>query len=310
METVALNKPSQLIFPLYKHGYILEGVLNNENRWNTKIVCRIADKNGRRYVSTTYREKSDYLKLLETITYLKCNNKLSPRIVKLYPADNTIICKYIGEFLFECLAENPSIVPSTAISVFRYLEDINSIDRNYSAFTIPPIVSISFELSGNFNNGFEFLPKARYLLRKLENTSVKFTYGCGIEDPHIWNFRIAEIHGKIYTLTTDFDYFSSKINTFWELGYLYATFRWFKKISPLPAHDAKGALLSLVQNRDLKSKFMFWLGVLSSYCGYKDSLCNLLTNGKTAGSYLEEEYKTIVYLDEKVSYLAERLLYV
>jgi len=51
---------------------------------------------------------------------------------------------------------------------------------------------------------------------------------------------------------------------------------------------------------------MFWLGALSSYCGYKESLCNLLNDGKICE--LKKEHKIIKELDEKVSFLAEKLL--
>ena len=67
-------------------------------------------------------------------------------------------------------------------------------------------------------------------------------------------------------------------------------------------------MLTFAQKADLKSEFMFWLGVLSSYCGYRDSFCNSMTNGDMASSELQEQFKAIAILDERVSRLAEEFL--
>ncbi|MDH5666355.1 MAG: hypothetical protein OEY10_08660, partial [Nitrosopumilus sp.] len=203
------------------------------------------------------------------------------------------------------LLNNPADIPLSLTSVFDYLRDVNSINQSEKTFVIPSIVNVSIQLAKEVGGDFEFLPKSKVILPKIEDSGLKFTYGCGIEDPHIWNFRIANIGDKIQALTTDFDYFSDRINCFWELGYLYATFRWFKKTSFSLAHRSEEILSSLVQNQDLKSKFMFWLGVLSSYCGYRDSLRNLMVNGGI--SKLKEQYRIIQQLDEKVSFLGSKL---
>ena len=303
---VLLDSAPQLYFPLKKYGYILEKTLNNENRWHAKIVCSILDEDSRRYVSTTYAKQNDYLRLLETTTYLKCNNKLSPEIAKLYPEDKTIVCEYIGEFLSDYLLNTPANIALSLTSVFDYLKDINSINQNYKTFVIPPIVNLSLQLAKELTDDFEFLPKVKAILPKLESSGIKFIYGYGIEDPHIWNFRIANITDKIQALTTDFDYFSDRVNCFWEIGYLYATFRWLKKISFVLVRGAEEALLSLIQKQDLKSEFIFWLGALSSYCGYRDSLRNLIMNGGIIK--LQEQYQFIQQLDEKIFSLASKLL--
>ena len=303
---VLLGSPIRPYFPIEKYGYVLEKALNNENRWNTKLVCSILDKDYRRYVSTTYAEQNDYLRLLETTTYLKCNSKLTPKIVKLYPEDKTIICDYIGEFLSDYLLNSPANISSSFASVFNYLKDINSINQTHKTFIIPSIIKTSLQLSAELADDFEFLPKLKAILPKLEGSRLKFAYGYGIEDPHIWNFRIVETFGKIQALTTDFDFFSDRINCFWELGYLYATFRWFRKISFSLICKVEKILLSLIQNQNLKSEFMFWLGALSSYCGYRDSLRNLIANGGIAK--LRDQYQLIQHLDEKVSYLANKVL--
>lgn len=301
--------PSRLYFPLEKYGYILERMLNNENRWHTKIVCSILNnRDFKYYVSTTYAAQSDYLKLIETTTFLQCNNEISPKIIALYPQDNTVVCEYIGEFLSSYLLNNPTDILSSLTAVFEYLKEINCINRSYKTFIIPSIVKTSLELSREFTSDFEFLSKSRIVLPKLEESANKFLYGYGFEDPHIWNFRILKTLEEVKALTTDFDYFSENVNCFWELGYFYATFRWFKKDYFYLRYEAEKILLSLIQKQGLKSEFMFWLGALSSYCGYKDSLRSLISNGEVVNPELEEQYRIIKQLDEKVSYLAKELI--
>ncbi|MFB0561837.1 MAG: hypothetical protein ACETWM_11605, partial [Candidatus Lokiarchaeia archaeon] len=117
-------------FPLKKYGYTFERTLNNKNRWETKIVCSILDRKSERYVSTTYAKQNDYLRLLETTTFLKCNGKLSPEIVSVYPQDRTIVCDYIGEFLSDYLLNNPADISLSLTSIFDYLKDVNSIDQS------------------------------------------------------------------------------------------------------------------------------------------------------------------------------------
>ncbi|MBU2541772.1 MAG: hypothetical protein KJ593_07715 [Candidatus Omnitrophica bacterium] len=305
MEILA-NSTLQLVFPLEGYGYFLKEVLNNKNRWHTKIVCSILNGDSRQYVSTTYAKLDDYLRLLEITTYLKCINKICPEITMIYPKDKTVICDYIGEFLSDYLLNNPSDIIMSLTSVYSYLRDINSINLDYKEFLAPANIKASLQLSKEFSEDFEFLPKVRAIIDKLEKSNIKFIYGCGIEDPHIWNFRIVRSESKIEALTTDFDYFCDTVNCFWELGYLYATIRWFKKTSSPLASQAEKFLLSLVENQNLKGKFMFWLGVLSSYCGYKDSLLNFKINGSI--DRLKEQYRIIKQLDDKIYYLAIRLL--
>ncbi|MBL7132094.1 MAG: hypothetical protein ISS45_11965 [Candidatus Omnitrophica bacterium] len=303
---VLLDPVSRLYFPLEKYGYILEKTLNNENRWHIKIVCRILDKNFRRYVSTTCLKQDDYLKLLETTTYLKCNNKLSPNVAKLYPEDKTIVCEYVGDFLSDYLLNTPANISLSLTSIFEYLKDINSINQSRKAFVIPSIVKTALQLSKVLSGDFEFLPRSKKILPKIEKSGIKFTYGYGIEDPHIWNFRILNTQDRFQALTTDYDYFSDRVNYFWELGYFYATFRWFRKISFPLACRSEEILLSLIEDADLKSEFMFWLGALSSYCGYKDSLRGFLKGDRTHD--LRKEHSIIKELDEKVAHLASKLI--
>ena len=63
---------------------------------------------------------------------------------------------------------------------------------------------------------------------------------------------------------------------------------------------------SLIKDLDLKTEFMFWLGVLSSYCGYKESLKNLMLGIEIVD--LQEQHQLIQQLDEKVANLANKLL--
>lgn len=292
-------------FSLEKYGYILDKPLNNENRWHAKIVCSILDKEGKHYVSTIYAKQNDYSRLIENITFLKCNDKLSPEIVNVYPRENAVICKYVGEFLPDYLLIHSFDITPAFNSILEYFKDINSLDYNYSGFVIPPIIKTSIQLTDQFDEGFEFLPRCKHFLPELERSGVEFDFGCGIEDPHIWNFRIVKSLDKTQALTTDFDYFSGKINYFWELGYLFATLRWLNKNSFSFVSEAEKFLFSLAREKDLKANFMFWLGVLSSYCGYQDSLKNLFVNGSV--SELGGQHSLIQQLDEKVSCLATRL---
>ena len=303
---ILLDSPGDVYFPLKKYDYILENVLNNKNRWDTKIVCSILDRDSSRYVSTTYIKRNDYLRLLETTAFLNCNNKLSPHIAKIYPEDKTIICHYIGEFLCDYLLNNPDTISLSLTSIFEYLKDVNSINQSQRIFTIPAIIKTSLQLAEDTTNDFNFLPRSKVILPNLESSNIQFTYGHGIEDPHIWNFRVVKTTDKIQALTTDFDFFTDNVNCFWSLGYLYATFRWFKKISFPLACRSEEILLFLIQRQDLKSELMFWLGVLSSYCGYRDSMYNFIRKKETA--ILHEQYQLIKQLDEKVSVLADRLL--
>lgn len=298
----------RLCFPLEKYGYTLEEVLNNENRHHIKMVCSTLrhEAKGPRFVSTTYARHSDYLRLIETTTYLRCNNKLVPEIVELYPRDNTTVCRHIGYFLSAYFVNNPDRITRCITAAFEYIKEINCINQRLERFVIPSIVRISLALLKELNSHFDFLPESRVILPRLEKEGILFLYGCGLEDPHIWNFRIVSDSGNIKALTTDFDYFQDKINYFWELGYFYATFRWFRKTSSSLAHKAEKILVSLAQKQDLKSEFMFWLGVLSSYCGYRDSLLNITKDSEI--TELRQQHQTIKRLDEKISYLANGLL--
>ncbi len=102
------------------------------------------------------------------------------------------------------------------------------------------------------------------------------------------------------------DYFTETENYFWELGYFYSSFRWFKKISVSLACKAEIILLFFIEDSALESEFMFWLGALSSYCGYRDNIVECVIKGKDIRQ--KKAYQTIQFLDEKVSFLAEKLL--
>ena len=298
-----INSP--LRFPLERHGYFVTGVLNNKNRWHTKLVCKITDEFSKEWVSTTYRQVSECQKLIKTVNLLRRNYRLVPQIAKLYPQHNTVICDFVGEFLSEFLLENPNCLEQSLMSVSAYLESVNAINQTPQAFTIPPTIEMIMQLPKEHLSNFDFLPKVKNILPRLENGNVQFIYGCGVQDPHIWNFRILKTSSKIQALTTDFDYFSDQVNYFWELGYFYATFRWLKKASTTLVKDSEN-ILSLIGRKNPKSEFMFWLGALSSYCGYEDSLRNLAQDFNFEP--LKEQYLFIRCLDNKVSCLAEKIL--
>lgn len=293
-------------FPFEKHGYALECMLNNKNRWHTKIVCSILTKDSSRYVATIYKKHSDYLKLIESTQLLVCKNKLVPQIVNIYPEFNTVICNHVGEFFSDCLLRNTSSIPLTLASVLDYLKGINSINQSCKTFIVPYIIESSLQLSEEISDDYCFLPKIKDIVPKLQKAEIKFAYGYGIEDPHIWNFRIMKNSDKPLTFTTDFDFLIKDVNYFWELGYFYATFRWLKKSSLSVSHKAEEIILSLIKDSDLKTEFVFWLGVLSSYCGYKESLKKLIL--ETEIVYLQEQHQLIQQLDEKVADLGSRLL--
>ena len=303
-ECTLLRLPLQ--FPFEQYGYRLDKVLNNKNRWDKKIVSSVWDENLRRYVFTTYKQRSDYQEFIKTSALLKNNNKIAPKIYKVYPEHNTVSCEHIGEFLSEYMLSNPENLALVLISVFEYLKDINSMNRQQGFFNIPSIVKSSLQLSKELMCGFELLPCSSSTLFRLEKSNMHFLYGYGIEDPYIWNFRINKTPGKIQAFTTDLDYFTETENCFWELGYFYSSFRWFKKISAPLACEAERILLSFIEDTDLESEFMFWLGALSSYCGYKDSMLDCVIKGNNI--QLKKEYQTIQHLDKKVAYLADKLL--
>ena len=293
-------------FRLEKYGYRLGRVLNNPNRWHTKIVCSVFDGVPRHYASTTYTKQYDYYKFLETTAFLDCNNTVYPEIKAIYARETTVVCEYIGQCLQDYLLRGFQRASLGIESVFRYLMRLNAINQSKKTFFIPSIVRTGLELSKELDAGFEFLSKCREVLPKIERSGIEFYYGYGIEDPHIWNFRIIENSGIPDAFTTDFDFFFDDINWHWELGYLYATLRWLRKAAPGIADEAKKRLIALMQKEGFESNFMFWLGVLSSYCGYKDSLCNFLTDREPCE--LEEECGKIKELDEKVAVLGDALL--
>jgi len=293
-------------FRLEKYGYRLGRILNNPNRWSAKIVCGVFDEAPRHYASTTYIKEHDYYKFLETTAFLGCNNTVYPEIKVIYAREATVVCEYIGQCLQDYLLRGFQRAPLGIEAVFSYLMRLNAINQSKRTFFIPSIVRTGLELSRELDIGFEFLPKCRRVLPEIENSGVEFNYGYGIEDPHILNFRIIEDNGIPQAFTTDFDFFCEDINWHWELGYLYATLRWLKKTAPGIADEAKKRLAALTQEKGLEADFMFWLGVLSSYCGYKDSLRNFLTDGEPCE--LEEEREKIKELDEKVAILGGMLL--
>ena len=112
--------------------------------------------------------------------------------------------------------------------------------------------------------------------------------------------------GKLYAATTDYDYFSREVNHFWEMGYLYATLRWLRKISPAAANTAENETLAIIEDKTLKEKFMFYLGTLSSYCGYRDSLFSLVK--RMGPNLLIEERVRLSELDKLISLLARKIL--
>lgn len=122
---------------------MLEGTINNENRWPIKLVCSILGENFKRYVSTSYKEKSDYVKLFETINLLKCSGKL----------------------LHSYLIDNPGDILESLDSVCFYFKDINSINQRYLPLRIPSIINDFMQLNKEYGDSSaegERKPRGRF----------------------------------------------------------------------------------------------------------------------------------------------------
>lgn len=293
-------------FPLINYKYKLNRILNNSNRWEVKIVLHLLDMNNNQCVATTYSTKEDYVKLIRVSNLLKDKGEIYPKMIDMYPDDNTIICEYIGEFFCDYLLNRSDDMEVIICSVFNYLQELNKLNQTFTPFNIPFLINGKNYQNNLISNNINFLSKVKEILFRLEAEQIEFKYGYGISDPHIWNFRILENNEKIKAFTTDFDFFSEKINCFWELGYFYATFRWLKKSSFPLVCEVENILLDLMKKQGIKAEFMFWLGVLSSYCGYRDSILGFI--GNLEFSELKKIYKIIQELEEKVYYLADRVL--
>ena len=292
-------------FPTNKFGYSTHEILNNQNRWNLKMVMDIIGNDKKHYVSTTYANRNDYNGLLEVVKILGHNN-LCPKIIEYYPEYNTAVCEYMGIFMCDYMLSHPSNVDGVVYSVFNYFRHLNSMNQKMKPFSMPLIIRETILKSENEYKNDKFTIKAKKMLLVLEKSGIEFSYGYGIKDPHIWNFRILRNQNKVLALTTDFDFFSDRINYFWELGYFYATFRWLKKNSYKIVDSAERLLLNFIRNQGLKAEFMFWLGILSSYCGYRDSIINFIKNGKI--SILQEQNKIIRQVEKEISSLTFKLL--
>lgn len=295
-----------LYYPLGQYGYTLKKAINNISRWYTKTVCTITDKYGSDFVSTTYTEKEDFLRFMDAVNLLEKNDQLLPKIISFYPYDNSIVCEYIGEYLHSYLSDSPSNVQPAIKSVYNYLKDLNEIKQGYRPFMIPAIINDVIGSNNVFHEDCNILVKTKAVLPVLEKNRICFQYGCGIEDPHVWNFRVLRDRDQIRSLTTDYDYFSNSVNCLWELGYFYATLRWLRENRPSLVYHAENSILSLIKNNNSKSLFMFWLGVLSSYCGYRDSIKDLLERCELYK--IKDQLYFIEELDNKVSSLAKKVL--
>ena len=169
-------------------------------------------------------------------------------------------------------------------------------------------------MSDEFPLVLPFISETKNILPRLRERGIRFSYGSDIEDPDIKNFRILrEDKGlpscgreRFQALTTDYDCWSKKVNHFWATGYFYATFRWLAKVSPETSRKCGEYILRTMNVDDRRGEFMFWLGVLSSYCWYKKVIKNALIENRV--DEFQDKLEIIKELNEKVSHLTCQLM--
>ena len=291
-------------FPLKKHGYAFEARLNAKDDWEKKVVCSVFKDGSGRFVSTTFPDEKRCLKFLEVSSLLKECGRLHPEISRVCQEEKTIICRYIGEFLPSLLLSEEA--HSAIDAVLGYLVLLNNMFPRKETFQTPRILKEFFELSGQFPQFVPFISRTKDVLPRLEERDVCFHYGSGIEDPDIKNFRIVRDNGRFQALTTDYDRWSDKVNYRWALGYFYASLRWLAKVSPEAGKECGEYILRTINDDDRREEFMFWLGVLSGYCGYRGVMEKAIIENRM--DKLQSKLEVIKELDEKVSCLAHRLI--
>lgn len=292
-------------FPLKKYGYVFEARLNAKDSWERKVVCSVLRDGVRRFVSTTFPDEERYLKFLEVSSLLKECGRLHPEIFQVCQEERTAICHYIGEFLPPLLAGEKA--HSAIDAVLGYLALLDTMFPRKELFEVPRILRGFFSLSDQFP--FQIVPfisGTKGILPKLKERGICFSYGSGIEDPDIKNFRIVREEGRFQALTTDYDCWSNKVNYSWAIGYFYASLRWLAKGSPGAGKECGEYILRTINMDEGKEEFMFWLGVLSGYCGYRRVMEEAIIENRM--DKFQGKLEIIKELDEKVSHLAYRLI--
>ena len=293
-------------FPLGKYGYVFESRLNNKDSWEKKVVCSVLKGEAQRFVSTTFPDEKSHLKSLEIFALLKELGMLHPEIFQVCKKERTVICHYIGEFLPPLLLGEEAYSAIDAVLGCLTLLDTICIYPRGEVFEVPHILEEFFKLTKQFSRVLPFISQTKNILPKLREKGICFCYGSGIEDPDIKNFRIVRGDGKFQALTTDYDCWSDEINYHWAAGYFYASLRWLAKASSEAGKKCEKYILKTTKINDGKKEFMFWLGVLCGYCGYKRTLKEAIIENKISKFY--DKLEIIKELDEKVANLASRLM--
>ena len=295
-------------FPLGKYGYVFESRLNDKDSWGKKVVCSILKGEARRFVSTTFPNEESHLRSLEIFALLKELGMLHPEIFQVCKKERTVICHCIGEFLPQLLlGEEAYSAIDAVLGYLALLESICVYPRG-ETFKVPHILGGFFKLTELFPHVAPFISQTKEILPKLREKGIYFCYGSGIADPDIKNFRIVRRGDESFqALTTDYDCWSNEINYHWAAGYFYASLRWLTKASSEAGKKCEKYMLKTININDEKKEFMFWLGVLSGYCGYKKTLKKVIIENKM-NKFHDDKLKIIRELDEKVSNLASRLI--
>ncbi|MFH1904034.1 MAG: hypothetical protein ABIK53_00710 [bacterium] len=293
-------------FPLEKYGYTFEARLNDKDSWERKVVCSVLKSEARRFVSTTFPDEERNLRSLEIFALLKELGMLHPEIFQVCKKERTVICHYIGEFLPPLLLGEEAYSAIDAVLGYLALLDSICIYPRGEIFEVPHILREFFKLANQFPHVAPFISQTKEILPMLRDKGIYFYYGSGIEDPDIKNFRIVRGDGSFKALTTDYDCWSDEINYYWATGYFYASLRWLAKASSEAGKKCEKYILKTINVNDEKKEFMFWLGVLCGYCGYKRALRKAIIENKM--NEFHDKLKIIKELDEKVSNLASRLM--
>ena len=291
-------------FPLKRYGYVFEARLNAKDSWEKKVVCSVLKDGSERQVSTTYPDEEKYLKFLDVSSLLKEFGMLHPEVSQVYDEERTVICHYIGEFLPPVLLNDEAC--SSIDAVFDYLALLRSMSPTAQTFEIPRILRGFLTLSDQFSQVLPFVSETKNILPQLEERGICFQYGSGIEDPDIKNFRVIMRDGQLQALTTDYDRWSDRINYFWAAGYFYASLRWLAKASPEARKECSEYILRTIDVDGQRAEFMFWLGVLSGYCGYGKTMKKAIVENRM--NKFQGRLEIIKELDEKVSRLANALI--
>jgi len=290
------------VFPLKRYGYIFESRLNAKDSWEKKVVCSVLKDGAKRYVSTTFPNEEGYLKFLYVSSLLKKYEILHPEIFQVYKEEKTLICHYIGDFLPPLLLKEKAYNIDT---VFRYLFLINRVSPKEEIFELPYSIRRFFELGDQFLQILPFISRTKSILSQIIKKGICFSYGSGIKDPDIKNFRIFRKDGNLQALTTDYDRWSEKVNYFWATGYFYASLRWLDEASPEASRKCSEYIIRTMNIKNQKEEFMFWLGVLSSYCYERKRIEKAIIENRM--DEFQDKLKIIKELSEKVSHLANRL---